>query len=290
MEVVAESWDHLMSLLYADSWDDGLRRHRSKFVFRGVTKRSYALIPSLDRIGDHKDIAKVERLLLSDFHQYARSDAAPGSSEWNWLAMAQHYGLPTRFLDWTFSPYVALHFATDDLGPEAEIGDAAIWCVNYRETNRTLPVVLKEKLGEYRKQVFSVETLDSVVQSLKELDRLSREPFVIFLEPPSLDERIVNQAALFSITSRPEFQDRSLPATQSLDQILKEEAGNRHDEASVLYRRIEIPASLRWEIRDKLDQANINERVMFPGLDGLCQWLRRHYTRRPLPGKIDKLS
>ena len=47
-----------------------------------------------------------------------------------------------------------------------------------------------------------------------------------------------------------------------------------------LYRKVVVPAELKWEVRDKLDQANINERTLFPGLDGLSRWLVRYYFPR----------
>jgi hypothetical protein len=47
-----------------------------------------------------------------------------------------------------------------------------------------------------------------------------------------------------------------------------------------LWFKILIPAALKWEIRDKLDPSNITERVLFPGLEGLTAWLKRHYSPR----------
>jgi hypothetical protein len=97
------------------------------------------------------------------------------------------------------------------------------------------------------------------------LQELSADEYVIFFEPPSIDDRIVNQFAFSSVMSNPNV---------SLDHWLAQHPG--------LWRRVIIPAALKWEIRDKLDQGNITERVLFPGLDGLSRWLKRHYSPRQL--------
>jgi hypothetical protein len=184
---------------------------------------------------------------------------------WNWLALAAHHGLPTRLLDWTYSPFVALHFATADVSFYDR--DAVIWCVNHGETNRRLPRELRKELDAEGSNVFTVELLNRVACSLQELERLSKEPFVVFLEPPSLDDRIVNQFALFSLMSM---------LTEPIDRWFA-----KHSDVA---RRITIPADIKWEVRDKLDQAGITERILFPGLDGLTAWLTRYYMPHPMNG------
>jgi hypothetical protein len=128
------------------------------------------------------------------------------------------------------------------------------------EANKRLPSRLRRILEQEGSDTFTVEML-AEFETLREFDALSREPFVIFLEPPALDQRILNQLALFSVMSSAEAE---------LSDWLE-----RHPD---LCRRVEVPAALKWEVRDKLDQANINERVLFPGLDGLSRWLARYYT------------
>lgn len=258
-EIRVSSWNEVNDYLYAGSWHESLSRHRSNFAFRGMSDAADDLRTSLMRLGGAYQ--HLERPLLRTFRRYAQRSAAPGDSVWNWLAVAQHHGLPTRLLDWTYSPYVALHFATDDL--DYYDRDGVVWLIDYVRSKLYLPAVLQQILKKEDADVFTAEMLGQSAVSLEVFDSLSEQLFVAFFEPPSLDERITNQYALFSLMSSP---------TARLDDWL---AGYAH-----LVRRIIIPAELKWEIRDKLDQANISERVLFPGLDGLSRWLKRYYSPR----------
>lgn len=258
-DIRAETWAELQDHLYAESWQEHLGRFRSDYAFRGMADASNDLQTSLMRLGGN--FKGLEGPLLRTFRRYAHRNAVPGDSPWNWLAAAQHHGLPTRLLDWTYSPYVALHFATNDVDDYNR--DGVVWCVDYVRCTECLPNALRKILAEEYAQVCTAEILSRVATNLQEFDELEAEPFVAFFEPPSLDDRIVNQYALFSLMSDP---------TARLDAWLRD-----HPD---LMRRIIIPADLKWEVRDKLDQANITERVLFPGLDGLSRWLKRYYSPR----------
>jgi FRG domain len=258
-EIKIESWAELHERLFADAWQEELERHRSNLAFRGRSDAAEGLETSLVRLGG--DAPSLELYLLRNFRKYARGSAVASDSVWDWLALGQHHGLPTRLLDWTYSPYVALHFATSD--PNAFDRDGVVWTLDYVRAREQLPEALAEVLEDEGANVFTPELLARAAPGLRELDGLADEPFCLFLEPPSLDDRIVNQYALFSLLSDP---------AAGLDEWL---AGQ-----SELGRKLVIPAELKWEVRDKLDQANVTERVLFPGLDGLSAWLTRYYRPR----------
>lgn len=260
-EIRVDTWSDLNDILFEGSWQAGLARYRSTFAFRGVNDSRFHLKTGLSRLGG--DYPRLERHLLRNFQKYAHLEQRRQASIWEWLALAQQHGLPTRLLDWTYSPYIALHFATVDLAKMNR--DGAVWCVDFVKTNELLSEALSQGLESEQADTFTAEMLHARAPSLPEFDALSREPFLVFFEPPSLDARIVNQYSLFSVMSNPRTQ---------LDRWLE-----RHP---AVYRKIILPAGLKWEIRDKLDQANINERLLFPGLDGLCSWLKRQYSRGPV--------
>jgi hypothetical protein len=94
---------------------------RGRWMFRGHADAAYTLIPSVGRGTHTSDSRKrYEESLFNIFCREARThlDNVPGS-QWEWLALAQHHGLPTRLLDWTVNPLVALYFSVSG-GPHTD--------------------------------------------------------------------------------------------------------------------------------------------------------------------------
>ncbi len=267
-KVVAKDWAHLQKKLFSKTFDPAIRRHRSAFAFRGINTAGSRLTNSLTRLAPkRKRYATLEQNLLKQFKKYAFPHLIDTHHEWHWLSLAQHHGLPTRLMDWTYSPMVALHFATSELHNMHV--DGAVWRINYAQAHSLLDQHHQNKLRKLGARVFTVESLENTIADLETLDGLSapNRDVGIFFEPPSLDNRIVNQFAYFMVLSNP-----YLSVTKWLKQP--------HVAGRVDVLKIVIPAKLKWEVRDKLDQSNITERVLMPGLDGLCSWLRRHYKPR----------
>ncbi|KQR01069.1 FRG domain-containing protein [Deinococcus sp. Leaf326] len=270
------TWTELLDTLQENSWNSGLRRFRSPYIFRGQGT-SAPLTTSLQRLSAHP--REIERHLVRAFRKYAAVNVTPQDQHWSWLTLGQHHGLPTRLLDWSYSPLVALHFATSNEHQYGE--DGVVWMLDTARTNAHLPAPLQDLLRREGSSVFTTDMLATLSQE-RGGDGLSFDaetgwleryeegegPFLLLLEPPSIDQRIVQQAALFALLSNPE--------THFEDWL------SRPPEAA---RRIIVARELKWEIRDRLDQVSVNERTLFPDLGGLSQWLRRYYQQRPDGGQ-----
>jgi hypothetical protein len=247
---------------------------RSPYVFRGVDDASWGMQTSVQRLPrtptTKPDV--VEHSLLRSFRKFASAGAFDKQSEWYILAVGQHNGLPTRCLDWTTSPLVAAHFAC---GKEKDKGkDGVIWCLHatlLRQINEATNPELAAALQGIA-WVYDTKLLESSFQDLQALDtsckvrgvvRKERELMLLW-EPPSLDQRIASQSGLLSIMNS---------GTASHTEFLEKHSQVYPD----LVLRIVIDASLKPDLRDMLDQNNISERSLFPGLPGLCDWLKRYY-------------
>jgi hypothetical protein len=259
-DIAIKDWNDLQEKIFINSYDNNLNRFRSPYVFRGLHDKSYELQTSLIRLGNNPN--EMEKHLFRNFKKYAPKNIISEDNDWLWLSIAQHHGLPTRLLDWTFSPYIALHFMCENI--DQYKNDGVLWCVDFYKTINYLPDNFKYALESEKAKGFDISILRSVCPTLNDMQKFYDEcgDFVIFLEPPSIDDRIINQFALFSLMSDPNtYMNNWL---------------NEHEE---LYFRLIIPSKLKWEIRDKLDQINITERMIYPGLDGLSIWLKRWYSK-----------
>jgi hypothetical protein len=254
--ITAKSWAHLQDTLFQDAWDRGIKRFRSRYVFRGVEDSKFKLETSLMRLGG--PYAQLERHMLRNFGKYAPRSAVVQDTVWHWLTLGQHYGLPTRVLDWSISPFIAVHFAVWHASHMHRPG--AIWMIDLFDWRATLPSRIERARRAAGIWAFDTDSLAKIAKSLPDFDRLSKKPFAVFYEPPSFDDRVVNQYAILSAVSNPRM---------AFDDWL--------ETTNIRRRKIVIPARLKWEVRDKLDQCNINDRMLFPGLAGLCDWLKRFY-------------
>jgi len=96
-------------------------------AYRGQ-RQDWPLLPKLGRDGDPSiDVRRCEERLLADFKREAPvfREALPDNL-WDWLALAQHHGLPTRLLDWTGNPLAALWFAIRKADP-TQPQNAVVW-------------------------------------------------------------------------------------------------------------------------------------------------------------------
>src|SRR5215203_880688 len=160
----------------------GLIEGPRTFLFRGVSDSAYELVPKVGRFGTVAGIDVFERTFLDNFRNEALPFLdRPPSSIWEWLALAQHHGLPTRLLDWTMNPLVAAYFAVEKTTPK----DCAVFFWNFdldpRQGNLN---ILAEpdpfKVGEVR-----------------------------IVRPPHVTLRIAAQAGCFSVHPEPHIPLRA---------------------------------------------------------------------------------
>ena len=298
-EVEIESVESLIS--FTKTYDADV------LVYRGQSCKDWGLVPTvyrgvgkseLDSVVDCLDLR--ERDLYRDFANKSIRHR-PGSeqfhnrsaSAWETLVSAQHYGTPTRLLDWAAKPLAAAYFAAANSPHD----DGVIWFANPSK----LPVPSKlgrlhldrglrvEQVRRYAADAdlsFMMPVSKAAVSFLAEEASAQPEPdppfdqtdnpnysgMIVFLVPPFINPRIEAQEGLFSVYISTETQDVVL---DQADYIAEVEAKF----GVQILNRIIIPASAKAEIIASLDRLGVNAFSLFPDLEGLSTYLRRkHYA------------
>lgn len=215
--------------------------HKEDFIYRGQPEDK-PLIPRLGRIVPARERVEIEKRMFAEFKRncVAYTDLQP-PNDWDFLALAQHHGLPTRLLDWTQSALTALWFAVahDPVELNGKLQNAVVW-------------MLKTKTEDF----------------INESDR--RSPFSNGLtriyKPRTIDRRIASQRGLFTV-------HHLLPKTAEFVRF------ENHKDFKQRFRRFAIEADAFSEIRKHLHGCGVNHSTLFPDLAGLCSYIEWRFTR-----------
>ncbi len=227
--------------------------------FRGNNRVSFALLPTLYRHPEERTTEKLlllERELMTRFRQrsipYRTRDL---SDDWEALFFMQHYGVPTRLLDWTENPLIALHFSLmyADLSKKKN-ASAVIWILDPVAWNRAALSHVSYSGGV-------LTTIDGDLKGYAAgATTMGKLPVALYGAHNS--PRIVAQQGVFTI-----FGDDQTP-------IEKLARGKSFKGALA---RIVVPPGKVRSIRKSLLAQGITETVVFPDLEGLAKETRRHF-------------
>ena len=270
------------------------------WIFRGHKDAEYPLQPRIER-EKPGSWAAVEWLVLQEFRAKARMhidpyDLPPSDEKLSWLALMQHYGVWTRLLDFTFSPYIALYFALRERTKEEQKSPAVrMWAINARalldqaalvsnRADREQEEHQAQKLGKQptlRATRFDPADAISVGAELQGLYKswsgtiakaLDPEPkrrdcfnehgFVVFASPPVQTRRLSSQQGTFLFSGA-----EDLTFEKSLFKMMSGRDG--------WYRQFKIPSQELPELERRLLQMNVHDLSLFPDMEGLAGFIRQ---------------
>ena len=240
-----------------DSWAEfrelaGAPEYRS-WAFRGQGDASWPLFSSLSRqfliFAVHRDAwVQQESRILRIFRRKAHlllQHLPPEDDAFEWLALMQHYGAPTRLLDFSWSPFVAAFFAL-----ERATTDAAVWAffppgINSRRTRTLRPSqkIKPDEVGPW------------IPGSYEEHFLPNAHELAVIGEPHRMNQRLIAQSGTFvmpGVLHKP--LEELVPSDCAVKFILQ-------------------TSSLRREALADLYNMNISNATLFPGLDGLARSL-----------------
>lgn len=244
-------------------------RVRGSLWFRGTGNSAYKLLPSLYRHCIRKNMAELEALerdLMTRFRQRSIPFVnRPLLDDWDMFFFKQHYGVPTRLLDWTENPFIALYFAVMScqltgkfVGDDAVLefpSDAAVWMLTPDAWNA----------HALRHQGFDRGILtptDDALKGYKPLTKFSdMNIYPVAMYGAHNSPRIVAQRGVFTIFGQ---------GTSAMEEAYDADKFPVNCLTKIVLNKLVLPG-----IRRSLLNTGITESVVFPDLDGLAREIKR---------------
>lgn len=244
-----------------------------EIFFRGQ-RESHSLVPALLRpdMKYKKSVPRTENNFYCDAQVMAAADLSKATNSWQALALFQHYGIPTRLLDWSSSLTSALFFALLSCLKCPQAGN----CKRLKKSCCGNPIIWVLDPHKMHRSLYPAEPVKDMLAVTVGIDPLPeyRDEFVlkestanawpykagpVFLEIPWIDIRIRSQKGFFT------FHADDVPLETHLD------------ESKGLV-RIPITKKYRGDIVEEFDALGINEHDIFTDLVSLANFFKRRYT------------
>jgi len=263
------------------------REFGSGFYFRGMGNARYDILSSMDRAhamathfkycGD-KACKFREQWYFREFKKLAHNHLSTSSlpnTHLEWLAVMQHYGVPTRLVDLTKSPFIALYFAVRNWQSET---DAVVWAIGHeklhlssfhRLLNNNFPLPMNSPedyshdMQEFLADSYFLEAFIS-----------DKYDVAMILNPQWASDRLSAQQGAFLITSV--SNENKLETIFNLvndDSYMDAEEKRflKDHKIDISIRKLLIPAKQKKRIFQQLHRMNISAGTLFPGLSGAAE-------------------
>lgn len=236
-----------------------INSYPNNFAFRGQSNSIWGLQSTLERmVPKHEQRRSFEDRSLEQFRSkfkiYSRDIEMP-EQKLSWLSLMQHHGVPTRLLDFTTSPYIALYFAIENLIPTAN-GDLALYAIDYTKLfEKSCEYVLDKDIG-FKEYSDSISFYKNCEQAFENIFDKHSHNVLWFVDPVQLNNRLEKQAGTFLISGS---------FNKSIEELLELDIYN-----DVSMEKICIPHKFYKNIYTILRKINLGPKNIYGDLHGLA--------------------
>jgi hypothetical protein len=238
-----------------------LNEFPNHFIFRGHSSKEWKLETTLERVLRDKwtpeNVIRAEDhaidLFKSKFHLYDSTNTTPGT-KLQWISLMQHYGAPTRLLDFSESPYIALYFTIESLEVSSK-NDFAIYAIDYRNLIKESINYIKLKDKDFRYEYLDIPSKqDEIFENI--IERFSYDLLWV-TEPKEGNGRLDRQAGCFLT---------SMNLGKKIEDIILLDIYKNVD-----IQKIIIPNKFYTNIYALLKKTNVTSKALFGDLTGLAK-------------------